>query len=70
MNIQIVSKAVVKTLEVSQCIAFVESETEEGHWYKVTFDEGWTCTCPNHKFRETECKHIVAVNEHLHNESN
>lgn len=38
------------------------------HWargvggYSVTYDHnGWHCSCPHHKFRHVECKHIKAV---------
>lgn len=69
MNIQIIRKAVIKSFEVSECEAYVESETNEGTFYKVTFDVEWHCTCPNSKFRDTECKHIVEVHKKLHEDN-
>lgn len=39
--------------------AFVESDTESGIYYRVTATgDKWECTCPDHKFRGHECKHI------------
>jgi len=42
--------------------AFVESETTEGTYYKVTYDDSidWLCTCMAGKFGNP-CKHIKLV---------
>jgi uncharacterized Zn finger protein len=38
---------------------FVESETTEGIYYRITSDgDNWECTCPDHQIRGRECKHI------------
>ncbi|MBI5147367.1 MAG: IS1/IS6 family transposase [Thaumarchaeota archaeon] len=40
----------------------VKSQTVDS-WYDVVFQRrhGWTCSCPDHTFRNVECKHITAV---------
>lgn len=46
--------------------ALVESESQSGAFYKVTFENGhMTCTCPNHTKAGKECKHIVAFKAEL-----
>jgi uncharacterized Zn finger protein len=44
--------------------AFVESESYDGVYYKVEAINGsWTCTCPDHRHRGHNCKHIVNAKE-------
>jgi hypothetical protein len=39
--------------------ALVPSESQEGAFYIVDYDgTDWTCTCPDHKNRHRDCKHI------------
>lgn len=48
--------------------ALAESTSTPGAVYKVQYDEddgGWTCTCPDHKQRQSNCKHILAVKERV-----
>ena len=39
----------------------VESQSEPGKFYEVCFLEDWSCTCPYHAKRHSDCKHIIAV---------
>lgn len=39
----------------------VESQSEPGKYYDVNLLDDWTCTCPYHVKRRTDCKHIIAV---------
>lgn len=39
----------------------VESQSEPGAYYDVGFLDDWSCTCPYHAKRHTDCKHIIAV---------
>ena len=39
----------------------VESQSKPGKYYDVCFLEDWSCTCPYHVKRHTDCKHIIAV---------
>jgi hypothetical protein len=36
-------------------------DDDEIHSIDVTAGFGWTCDCPDHQFRNRECKHIKAV---------
>lgn len=56
-----ITKNIKKTIEEIE--AFVESETKEGTFYKVTYDiyNGWKCTCPQNRIKGNECKHITEV---------
>ena len=46
--------------------ALVESESTQGAFYKVVFENGqMTCTCPSHSKAGKECKHILAFKEEL-----
>lgn len=47
---------------IEKLVAYVESETTEGIFYKVTNENGiFTCTCPDHRHRQRYCKHMEAV---------
>ncbi len=64
MEIEVLSKTFV--LE-----ALVSSETNEGAYYKVTFDHGWSCTCPSFKHRSQNvlgCKHTTFLKQELQEE--
>src|SRR5574341_261795 len=41
----------------------VRSQSNPDTSYTVirTYNEGWTCECPDYTFRQLECKHIHAV---------
>ena len=40
----------------------VKSQSDSSVTYNVTVDKcKWTCDCPYHKFRKSQCKHILAV---------
>jgi transposase-like protein len=43
-------------------VALYQVRSQSGNgWYSVRSDErGWTCTCPDHLYREVKCKHIWA----------
>ena len=48
-------------IEQTQLHTFkVKSQSSNGQ-YVVTNGVGWDCTCPDHVYRQVECKHIVAV---------
>lgn len=43
---------------------FLADNIENGHTYAVTCNpitNEWSCACPDHKYRNTICKHIWAV---------
>jgi len=51
-----------KVIKIEKLVAYVESETTDGIFYKVTKEnEVWACTCPDHRHRQRYCKHIEAV---------
>lgn len=63
MNVEIIEK-------VMRCRAIVESEANEGTFYKVDLFAGqWKCTCPDFIQRRADagedCKHIEAVKEDI-----
>ena len=39
----------------------VDSQNGNGSYLVVRNGKEWACECPDHKFRETVCKHIWAV---------
>jgi hypothetical protein len=39
----------------------VKSQNGNGEYDICSTDLGWVCSCPDHKFRGVECKHIFAV---------
>jgi uncharacterized Zn finger protein len=55
---------IVKNKTIEIVIAYVESESKNGMFYKVTYDGEWNCTCPAGIHRG-ECKHILAVREEV-----
>lgn len=56
---------ITKDQEATRIIeAFVESETNEGTFYRVTLNGTWKCTCPAGKFKGN-CKHIEKVKEEI-----
>ena len=51
---------------IQKATLMVESESKEGAYYYVRLeDKAWTCTCPDQKNRQIECKHIKAAKEEL-----
>ena len=59
MNVDVLVQTIIVT-------AIVESESNEGSFYKVECNgKEWTCTCPDHKNRKNNCKHIRAVKEDI-----
>ena len=39
----------------------VHSQSRKVSYLISQFENGWTCECPDHKYRELRCKHIFAV---------
>ena len=39
----------------------VHSQSGNGEYEITSTEKGWSCTCPDHQFREVRCKHIWAV---------
>jgi len=39
----------------------IPSQSHEAYYIVTKGYRVWTCTCPDHKFRKVECKHINAV---------
>ncbi len=39
----------------------VKSQSNGGSYLVVKNDEGWSCECPDHKYRTATCKHIHSV---------
>ena len=39
----------------------VHSATSNKEYVVLKLADSWTCECPDHKFRGTQCKHIIAV---------
>lgn len=50
-----------KILEVADNVFSVPSQSKNDNYVVVKSEEKWLCTCPDHKYREVECKHIHAV---------
>lgn len=57
---------ITKNKTIFEIEAFVESETKEGIFYRVTAeDENWTCSCPAGRYRGGYCKHIKKVKDEI-----
>jgi putative transposase len=39
----------------------VKSQSHDGEYCIVKVDGQWICECPDNKYRQTKCKHIIAV---------
>lgn len=39
----------------------VQSQSGRGAYVVISTESGWNCTCPDHTYRQIECKHILAV---------
>jgi transposase-like protein len=39
----------------------VKSQSNHGEYDVIQTEFGWTCSCPDHEFRQAKCKHIYAV---------
>ena len=55
---------VIKDKEIikRELIAYVESKTAIGIYYKVVItNNNMSCTCPQYRHRKKYCKHIEAV---------
>jgi SWIM zinc finger len=46
---------------VNQTRYSVKSQSVKGKYDIYKTDIGWTCSCPDHKFRGIKCKHILVV---------
>ena len=57
---EIVQKG-TQILEVADNVFSVPSQSRNENYLVVKAEEKWICTCPDHKYREVECKHIHAV---------
>ena len=36
-------------------------------WTAVIDDAGYTCTCPDHQYRDSQCKHLGALATKINN---
>jgi transposase-like protein len=39
----------------------VKSQSGKGEYVVLSTELGWTCSCPDHAYRQVKCKHIFAV---------
>ncbi len=46
---------------IDDCIYKVRSQSRNVSYLISRNGDGWTCECPDHKYRELKCKHIFAV---------
>jgi len=47
--------------QINASTFFVKSQSGKAGYSVTNFRGKWTCDCPDHKFRQIECKHIIAV---------
>jgi hypothetical protein len=40
---------------------FVKSQNSRGGYSVTRAGQSWVCDCPDHKYRQVDCKHIHAV---------
>jgi putative transposase len=46
---------------VDECFYSVKSQSGNGEYAVTKVDGKWICECPDNKYREVKCKHIIAV---------
>jgi len=52
-------------IEINSSSYFVKSQSARGGYSVTRAGRNWTCDCPDHKYRQVECKHIHAVQAQL-----
>jgi len=60
-GLQIVNNGKSQVNRVSENNYVVQSQSGNGSYLVVLTEDGWTCECPDYKFRGLKCKHIWAV---------
>jgi hypothetical protein len=48
-------------VEMNASSFFVRSQTGKSGYAVTRGGQDWVCDCPDHKYRQVECKHIHAV---------
>ena len=58
---QIIAKAKRAIKRINKFTYRVKSQTNGNYYHVRTTGIGWTCDCPDYKYRGVKCKHIFAV---------
>jgi hypothetical protein len=48
-------------VQINSSSFFVKSQTGRSGYSVTRVGQSWTCDCPDHKYRQIQCKHIHAV---------
>ena len=48
-------------VQINSSSFFVKSQTGSSGYSVTLAGQSWICDCPDHKYRQVECKHIHAV---------
>jgi putative transposase len=48
-------------VEINKMSYFVKSQSGKSGYAVTRAGQSWVCDCPDHKYRQVECKHIHAV---------
>lgn len=58
---ELIAKATGAIKRINELTYSVLSQSGNGDYEVHSTDIGWVCSCPDHKFRGVQCKHIHAV---------
>jgi SWIM zinc finger len=47
--------------QINSSSYFVKSQTGKSGYAVTRVGQSWSCDCPDHKYRDVQCKHIIAV---------
>src|SRR3990170_6252556 len=58
---EVIAKLDGQIKRVDDCTYTVKSQSNHGDYCIVKVDGQWLCQCPDNKYRQVKCKHIIAV---------
>jgi putative transposase len=58
---ELIGKAIGAIKRIDNLRYSVISQSGNGNYEVHSTELGWVCSCPDHKFRGVQCKHIHAV---------
>ncbi len=56
-----IAKVESNVRRLDQSAYMVRSQSGQGEYEVLSTELGWTCACPDYRYRQMKCKHIIAV---------
>ena len=66
---QAIAKLDGQIKRIDDCTYTVKSQSHNGEYCIIKVDGEWVCECPDNKYRQVKCKHIIAVELSTDNKS-